>query len=169
MSAKSFQVFGVPTPLANWSAARSPAERRIVAAIVLVVVAALIWVGLWQPLVRDTSALRVAQSANATALLQAREMAKEIGVLARDSAPAAPSDARAGLERILVQQNLRGAATQVEWHDGRAHIVFAAVDYAALITALEAIQRDVRLRAVEATLTARIEPGTVRADVTLAR
>jgi hypothetical protein len=38
-----------------------------------------------------------------------------------------------------------------------------------LIGALETLQRDAGLRAVEATLTARVEPGTVRADFMLAR
>jgi type II secretory pathway component PulM len=68
-----------------------------------------------------------------------------------------------------VQQNLRAAVTQLEWRDGRAHVVLAAVGYDALVGALEALQRDAGLRVVEATLTARVEPGTVRADFTLAR
>ena len=68
-----------------------------------------------------------------------------------------------------MQQNLRSAVTQLEWRDGRAYVVLAAVDYDALIVALEAMQRDARLRAVEATLTARVEPGMVRAELTLAR
>ena len=49
--------------------------------------------------------------------------------------------------------------TSVDWRDGRAHVVLAAVGYDALIVALEALQRDARLRAVEATITARVEPG----------
>ena len=59
--------------------------------------------------------------------------------------------------------------TQLDWQEGRARIVFAAVGYDALIVALEALQRDAQLRAVEATLTARVEPGMVRAELTLAR
>ena len=96
-------------------------------------------------------------------------MAKEIGGLARAPRDGAPADARADLERVLAQQNLRAAVTQLDWRDGRAHVVLAAVGYDALIAALEALQRDARLRAVEATLTARVEPGTVRAELTLAR
>ena len=68
-----------------------------------------------------------------------------------------------------MQHNLRAAVTQLEWRDDRAHVVWAAVGYDALIVALEAMQRDARLRAVEATLAARIEPGMVRAELTLAR
>jgi len=48
-------------------------------------------------------------------------------------------------------------------------LVFAAVGYDALIAALEALQRDEKLRAVEAVITARVEPGMVRAEITLAR
>jgi type II secretory pathway component PulM len=96
-------------------------------------------------------------------------MGSEISGLARLPPKAAPADARAALERILVQQNLRSAVTQLDWRDGRAHVVLAAVGYDALVGALETLQRDAGLRAVEATLTARVEPGTVRADFTLAR
>ncbi len=62
----------------------------------------------------------------------------------------------------------RGAVTSIDWRDGRARIVLAEVGYDALIVALEALQRDARLRVVEATLTARVEPGIVRAELTLA-
>jgi type II secretory pathway component PulM len=84
-------------------------------------------------------------------------------------APPAGLDARADLERVLAQQNLRALLTQQDWKDGRARLTFGAVQYDALIAALEALQRDARLRIVEATLTARIEPGTVRAELVLAR
>jgi len=161
--------FRVPAPVASWLATKSRAERRIVAAILLLVVTALLWAALWQPLTRDTAALRVAQAGNAATLADARRTAKEIVVLARTPPKEAPADARAVLERLLVQQNLQAAVTQLESRDGRAHVVFAAVGYDALVGALEALQRDAGLRAVEATLTARVEPGTVRADVTLAR
>jgi type II secretory pathway component PulM len=45
--------------------------------------------------------------------------------------------------------------------------VFGGVGYEALINMLDAVQRDARLRVIEARLTARVEPGTVRAEVTL--
>jgi type II secretory pathway component PulM len=96
-------------------------------------------------------------------------MTKEIGELARAAPKGVPTDARADLDRALLQQNLPSAVTSVDWRDGRAHLVLAAVGYDALIVALEALQRDTRLRAVEATITARVEPGTVRAELTLAR
>jgi len=167
--ATMFGSIRVPAPVASWLATKSRAERRIVAVILLLVGVALLWAALWQPLTRDMAALRVAQAGNAATLADARRTAKEIVVLARTPPKEAPADARAVLERLLVQQNLRAAVTQLESRDGRAHVVFAAVGYDALVGALETLQRDAGLRAVEATLTARVEPGTVRADVTLAR
>ncbi len=161
--------FRVPAPVARWLATKSRAERRIVAAILLLVGIALLWAALWQPLTRDMAALRIAQAGTAGALADARRMAKEIAGLARMPPREAPADARAVVERVLVQQNLRGAVTQLESRDGRVHVVFAAVGYDALVRALETLQRDAGLRAVEATLTARVEPGTVRADFMLAR
>ncbi len=96
-------------------------------------------------------------------------MTKEIGVLARIQ-----RDRRADRRARRPRSRSRAtepapAVTSLDWRDGRAHVVLAAVGYDALIVALEALQRDARLRAVEATLTARVEPGTVRAELTLAR
>jgi type II secretory pathway component PulM len=165
----TFGSLRVPAPVTGWLATKSPAERRIAATVLLLVAIALLWAALWQPLTRDIAAMRIAHARSAATLTDARRMVNEIDGLARTPPREAPSDARSALERILAQQNLRAAVTQLEWRDGRAHVVLAAVGYDALVGALEALQRDAGLRAVEATLTARVEPGTVRADFTLAR
>jgi hypothetical protein len=83
---------------------------------------------------------------------------KELAELSRTSAKAAAPDARADLDRVLAQLNLRTAVTSAEWRDGRASLVFAAIGYDTLIGLIEALQRDARLRVVEATITARVEP-----------
>ena len=167
--ARLFAGLRVPTPIARWLAGKSRGERRIVATILAIVTVALGWAALWQPIVRDTAALRAAQAGNAAALVAAHRMTAEIAGLARTSATRPTPDAHAGLDRVLAQQNLRSAVTQLEWQDGRARVVFAAVGYEALIVALEALQRDAQLRAVDVTMTARVEPGLVRAEMTLAR
>ena len=159
----------LPSSIATWMATHSPVERRIAAALAILVAIAVLWTAVWQPMTRDAASLRVARTVDAAALARAREMTKEIGELSRASPKGVSTDARADLDRALLQQNLRSAVTSVDWRDGRAHMVLAAVDYDALIVALEALQRDTRLRAVEATITARVEPGTVRAELTLAR
>jgi len=159
----------LPAPVARWLAAKTRVEQRVVATLLALIAGVLLWAALWQPLARDTAAMRAAQPGDAAALESGRRMADEIAGLVRAPAMPATPDARAALERVLAQQNLRSAVTQLDWQDGRARVVFAAADYAALIVALEALQRDAQLRTVEATLTARVEPGMVRAEITLAR
>ena len=78
-------------------------------------------------------------------------------------------DPRADLDRVLAQLGFRPAVTSLEWREGRAHVVFAAIDFDSLVNLLDTLQRDAKLRAVEATITARVEPGNVRAELTLAR
>lgn len=158
-----------PAPVARWLAGKSRVERRIVAAIAVAVGVTVLWLGLWQPMRRDADAMRAVRDTNATALATARKMTEEAAGLARASQPSAPSDARTTLERILAQQNLRGAVTQLDWQEGRARVAFAAVPFDGLIAFLEALQREGSLRAIDAALTARVEPGSVRAELTLAR
>ena len=120
-------------------------------------------------MLRDSDALRAAHSGDRVALAAAQKIAEETAGLARTSAPSAPTDSRTGLERVLVAQGLRPAVTQLEWQDDRARVVFAAVGYDGLIALLETLQREEKLRVVEATITARVDPGTVRAELALAR
>ena len=159
----------MPAPVARWMAGKSPAERGIAVTLFVAVAAALLWVMVWQPLSRDTVALRLARAANASTLAEARDRVKELTELSRTSAKTASVDARADLDRALAQLSLRTAATSVEWREGRASLVFAAIGYDTLVGLIDALQRDARLRVVEATITARVDPGTVRAELTLAR
>jgi len=169
MSDASLPTAWTPAPVARWLAAKSPVERGMAVTLFVAVAAALLWVAVWQPLSRDAAALRLAGAANASALVEARDRVKELAELSRTSAKPAAVDARADLDRVLAQLNLRTAATSVDWRDGRASLVFAAIGYDTLIGLIEALQRDARLRVVEATITARVEPGAVRAELTLAR
>ena len=153
--------------LTRWWAEKTRGERRIVVAFAGFVVLVLGWWGLWLPLVGDLAAMRTDAPASRAALAEAHRMADEIASLART--PAAPAaDSRALLEQGLVSANLRQAVTQLEWQEGRARIVFAAVDFSRLVAALETLQRDSGLVLVNAALTARVEPGTVRAELVLA-
>jgi type II secretory pathway component PulM len=80
------------------------------------------------------------------------------------------ADARADIERVLAERGLAtGTAAPIDWRDGRARVTLESARFDALVGALEALQRDAKLRVVEATLTARVEPGTVRAEIVLAR
>lgn len=159
----------LPAPVSAWMASHSPFERRIAATLATVAVIALLWLVLWQPMARDATALRLASAGDGAALAHAREIAREMASAPPAAPQAARTDLRALLDRVLAQQNLRGAVTSLDWRDGRARIVLAEVGYDALIGALEALQRDAHLRVAEATITARVEPGLVRAELTLAR
>jgi type II secretory pathway component PulM len=141
----------------------------VVAAIALLVAATLGWLVLWQPLQQDLAARRAAAPDEYRALADAQRTAAEITGLTRTAPLRAAPEAQAELERILAERGLRAGATQLDWQQGRARIVIDAVRFDRLIAALEALQRDARLRVVEATLTARVDPGTVRAELVLAR
>ena len=169
MRASSLTTIRLPAPVSAWMASHSPAERRIAVGLATAAAIALLWVGFWQPMARDTATLRLATAGDATALAQAREIAREMASAPPGAPQRAPTDARSMLDRVLAQQGLQSAVTSLDWRDGRARIVLAAVGYDALIVALEALQRDARLRVVEATITARVEPGIVRAELTLGR
>lgn len=169
MNGSSPPTLRLPAPVSAWMASHSPFERRIAAALAIVAVIALLWLALWQPMARDAAALRLANAGDVAALAHAREIAREMTSATPAAPQSAPTDMRAPLDRVLAQQNLRGSVTSLDWRDGRARIVLAEVGYDALIGALEALQRDAHLRVVAATITARVEPGIVRAELTLAR
>lgn len=156
-------------PLGEWWRGKPARERVFFAALAITAAALALWVALWQPLVHDVATLRSARANDAAAIEEGRRMAEEIAALTKEPPPGTPADDRADLERVLARHGLRGATTQLGWQEGRAQLVFGAVDYGALIGVLEALQREARLRVIEATLTARVEPGTVRAELTLAR
>ena len=169
MNTASLRSSRAPSPFTRWMGTRSPAERRLIVGLLAIVAAALLWVTLWLPLTRDLAALRLARASNAAALAEARDRAKEATELSRTTSTAAAVDPRASLDRVLAQQGIRPAVTSLEWRDGRAQLVFAAIGFDTLVSLLETLQRDAKLRAVEATITARVEPGNVRAELTLAR
>jgi type II secretory pathway component PulM len=159
----------LPPQLARWWARKTGAERRVTVAVVALAAAALAWLGVWQPLTRDVASMRAAQPREAAELVEARRMVGEIAGLARGGAALPATDPRADVERVLVAHGLRGLATQIDATDGRPRVVFNAVPFDKLMAALETLQRDAQLRLIDATLTARVEPGTVRAELTLVR
>ena len=143
----------------QWWQLRSRSERMLLAAAAATAALALAWLVVWQPLARDTDRLA-----------DARRRADEIAGLARTPPSVVTADPRAALDPVLAQQNLKTAATTIERIDNeRIRLTFNAIGFDALTVFLDALQRDARLRAVELVATARVEPGQVRADVTLAR
>ncbi|MDQ2962591.1 MAG: type II secretion system protein M [Pseudomonadota bacterium] len=155
---------------AQWWQVRSRSERMLLAAAAGIAALALTWIVVWQPLARDTDRLVREIESERAMLADARRRADEIAGLARSTPNIAVADPRAALDPVLAQRNLKTAATSIERIDSeRIRLIFDTIGFDALIAFLDALQRDARLRAVELVATARVEPGQVRADVTLAR
>jgi len=153
---------------AAWDRA-SRRERRIATLAGIVVSIALLWALLWQPLRSDI--VRTAEDRGRVAawLAQSRASVDEGVGLARASPKAGSVDLRSAVTRALGDHGIQIPAGSVELRDNRLRVVLADVRFDALVAALSALARDEGLRAVEATLTARVEPGTVRAELTFAR
>ena len=67
------------------------------------------------------------------------------------------------------RHELRAAPVPSASTEGRYSVVVDDVRFDTLVAALDALARDAGVRVVAATLTARVEPGRVRADLTFAR
>jgi type II secretory pathway component PulM len=153
--------------LPQWWQLRSRNERTLLIAILVVL--ALLWIVAGQPLVRDTDRL-VRQLATERAMLaDARRRADEIAGLARNPPSLPTTDVRAALDSVLAQHNLKTAASVERVDNERLRLTIDSIAFDALPVLLEALQRDARLRTAEVVATARVEPGQVRVDLTLAR
>jgi type II secretory pathway component PulM len=153
---------------AAWDRA-SRRERRVATIGGIVVSIALLWGLLWQPLRSDMARTRDERMRVAALLTQNRASFDEGAGLARASPMANSADPRSAVARALADQGIRIPAGSVDLRDNRVRVVLPDVRFDALVAALAALVRDEGLRAVEATLTARVEPGTVRAELTFAR
>jgi type II secretory pathway component PulM len=151
----------------QWWQLRSSAERSawIVAGGIAIVLIA--WALIWQPLTRDIERLERRVVEQRTALVTARRQADEIAALARRTVEPAPRDARADVDSALARQGLKATAID-RGDDQRLRVTLDAVSFEVLASLLEALQRDARLSAADVTATARVEPGQVRAEMTLA-
>jgi len=156
--------------LAQWWQLRSRGERTLLAVGAAVLCLALAWLFIWQPLQIDSARATRQLAGDRVTLAEAQRQADAIAGLARSAPGVAAGDARAALDSVLVQQGLKSAATSIERSDNeRIHLTFDHIAFDALTVFLDALQRSAQLRAVELVATARVEPGQVRADVTLAR
>ncbi|MEO8536250.1 MAG: type II secretion system protein GspM [Betaproteobacteria bacterium] len=152
---------------ASWEAA-SPQRRALIAVMALVVTATLLLLAA-APL---TAAIgrEAAGVARARALLETeRVRLNENAALARAPAPPRAGDVHVAVQRVLSRHGLRAAAVPSATTPGRDAVVVDDAQLDALVAALDALMRDEGIRLVTATLTARVEPGRVRADLLLGR
>jgi type II secretory pathway component PulM len=142
------------------------AKRR--ASIAFVLVAAVVLTVIVASPLRDAVARAREDLARSRLVLDvARARAAESATLVHASVPAKAGDVRTAIERVLAAHGLRHAPVAGQTPDGA--IVIEATPFDALVRALDALARDEGVRVVEATLTARVDPGTVRAELVLAR
>ena len=161
--------FALPPALAaSWDRA-SVRERRMLVLAAIVVIVALLWAFVWRPVVADIGTTRDALAQERARLAAARSEVNEMASLAKEAAPGATSDLRPPIERVLAARGLRGAVTALDVTPDSAHLVFGAVSFPALVGLIDALAKEEHLRVVEATMTARVEAGTLRAELTLAR
>ncbi len=146
----------------------SPLRRTAAAVAALLAGLALVHALAWPPLARDIERTRESLARDRATLAS----------LERDAvaAPAAPvatfpplADARVAVARVLDARGLRTPGTQVEAREARVLAVLDAARFDALVAAVDDLARVERLRLVEARMIARIEPGTVRAELTFSR
>jgi type II secretory pathway component PulM len=145
----------------------SPRERTLLRATVVVVVLALLYAVAWQPLSQDIVRTRDALARDRATLATLKTYAE--APTATGTAAAPLLEPQAALTRALEARGLRSAASQVEAREGRVVTVLPAVGFDALVPMLDQLARSDRLRVLEARVTARVEPGTVRAELTLGR
>lgn len=156
--------------LAQWWQLRSRGERTLLTCVSALLVLVLAWLFIGAPLSQDSERLTRQLASERSTLVQARRQADAIAGLARNASPVSTGDVRAALDAVLVQQGLKSAATSVERIDNeRLRLTFDSIAFDALTAFLDALQRSAQLRAVELVITARVEPGQTRAELTLAR
>ena len=159
----------LPPALVRFWDGASPRERMLVLVACVFVALAAAWVAVWQPIVADTARLERDRARDRVILASARADAEEISGAQRAATPVRGMDPRAAVDRVLAERGLRPLLTALDLQDGRVRATFDAIRLDALVGALDALAKSDGLFPIEMTLTPRVEPGTLRAELTLGR
>lgn len=150
-----------------WHAA-NPARRSLfVTGAIAVLLAAALAIA-WQPFTAALSRAREDVARTRVELAIARERTAETESLVRQAA-ARTADVRSTVTRVLGEHSLQSAPVEARSADGRFAVVVADARFDAIVSALDALARNEGIRLVEGTVTARVDPGSVRAELTFAR
>jgi len=157
----------MPLPVAAaWDRA-SPRERSLAGWGFALLALALLHALAWQPLMQDLQRSREALLRERATLqrLQARVQPE------RDAATAAMpmTSVRPAVERVLDAHGLRSANVQLDVHGDRVSLLLSGVRFDALVELVDELSRTAGIRVLEARLIARVQPGTVRAELTFGR
>ena len=147
----------------------SSRERRLTLGTAAVVVVAAVWSLVWLPLQEGAPRARQELQRDRAVLAAARAQATEIAGLERGAQPQYRGNPRGAIEKVIGERGLQGAVTAIDVKDNRTNVTFAAIGFDALVGLLDSLGKTEGLRAVDARLTSRIEPGALRAEATLAR
>ncbi len=137
-------------------------------ALAAAVVAALLWLSIWQPMQRDIERMTRALASDRSALAEARRKTDDIATLARSTPTPDARDARADFDAVFARAGVKPTSID-RTDDDRLRVGIDNIGFDALVAVLDSLQREARLRAVDLTVTGRVEPGQVRAELTLAR
>ena len=146
-------------------AALAPRERRVLVVGSIVLAAALLYALVWLPLAQDLPRAR-ADAERAQRRLASATAAAAMASSRVTTAPRGPIDA--AVRGALAKHGIAADAT-VEVAGARAALTIPSVRFATLVALVDGLARGDAVHVVDATITARVEPGLVRAELTLGR
>ena len=123
----------------------------------------------WQPLTDAISRARDDVARTRVELAIARERAAETESLVRGAAPSSTADVRSAVTRVFGEHSLQSTPVDAKSADGRFAVIVADARFDAVVNAIDALASNEGIRLVEGTVTARVDPGSVRAELTFAR
>jgi type II secretory pathway component PulM len=138
----------------------------MVAIAAAVVLGAVAWIALWQPMNADIARLARDVPRMEALAAHAQTQADDILALSRTPVPAS-ADPMPAVERVLAERNLRGAVSSLVMQDGRVRMTFSMVRFDAMPALLDALARSAGVVATDVTLQPRVEAGYVRAELVL--
>lgn len=144
----------------------APRERRWLAVGAVVVVGALFHALLWLPLVQDLPRARADAERAQRRLVSATAA---VATAATRSTTPSRDPLDAALRASLARHGLGAGEATIEIAGARATVTLPSVRFATLVGLIDGLAREHAVHVVEATITARVEPGRVRAELALAR
>ncbi|HMN63861.1 MAG: type II secretion system protein M [Burkholderiaceae bacterium] len=155
------------TLLQRWQL-MTPRERRIVVAGAALLVAAAVWLLLFEPAWTGRQRLQSELPAMRSQLAQVEQMADEARRLGTVPAGSdSPQAVRAQLEKSIEGAGLKPALAQLTLTGNLFELRFKSVPYAAWLAWLDAAARETRLRVVDAAVTRETGIGVVSVRLAL--
>jgi type II secretory pathway component PulM len=152
-----------------WHAAEPARRSLLLTGTVAAVLAVALAIG-WQPLTTAIARAREDVARTRVELAIARDRIAETESLVRAaSAAASATDVRSAVTRVFGEHSLLSTPVDARSVDGRFAVVVADARFEAIVNALDVLARTAGIRLVEGTVTARVDPGSVRAELTFAR